>query len=158
MKLDPVFVVAPQARPAMMPTRRAALLAIGSGIVGVAIGYSVQGLFGGNSTGRPTVGLADPRLQWALTLAHPATPDAELLAEIVPFLAVVQETTTSGLDPSGPEVAALLSGVERLAIAVLANPRACDRASILLLLQTLAIHDTDPAFAELRAQLRKVAR
>lgn len=143
MKLDPVFLVAPQPNPPTMPTRRAFLIAGSTFTLGTAVGgacgYSIAAkpdpVAAGDVALEPT---NDVELDELRRLAVKA-PIAELIEKRLVFL--------NSLTKSYPKDEVLWKGASRLADAVLGNRPISDRRLFSRFLAQV-IEQGDPLFTQ----------
>lgn len=156
MKLDPVFLVAPQPNPPTMPTRRAFLIAgttftLGTA-VGGACGYSIAAKPDPVAAGDVDVDLEptnDVELDELRRLAVKA-PIAELIEKRLVFL--------NSLTKNYPKDEILWKGASRLADAVLANRPISDRRLFSRFLAQV-IEQGDPLFTKaLQPRVRDLRR
>lgn len=128
MRLEPVLLVAPSAQPAVMPTRRAFLLASGSLLLGAAAGGACGYSLGSTRVSVP----ATPADEEAAT--EPSTGDAMLdelrrLAVKAPIEELVQRGVffVTSLNRSYTNDQVLWTGVDRLARELVRNEKIADR-------------------------------
>lgn len=108
MKLDPVYVVAPERMPRTVPTRRAFLLAGVAGVVGAGGGYGLSQLLGREPKTSPGRTELDPMLRWLLTLCDDSSP----IEELIQYRAALLQALPRHKDNSS-----LWHGLARLAVA-----------------------------------------
>ncbi len=159
MKLEPVYLVAPRRR---IPARRAFLIAAGSALAGLGVGFvGGWGARGLRTEGAPPApgnlqtgidaGLRS-RIAWAKSVAS-ATDDGTLRQNLAGYLAILREAATAAIDD-----AALWSGVDRAtALVTGAAPTPVRKVHARTLLAILAVRPGPPTDSELLAALREAA-
>lgn len=155
MKIDPVYLLAPEPKPPAVPTRRAFLLAGVAGFAGIGAGYVLSAATSTATTETPSTAQgadeATERIRWAEDLASHGVD--EILDNLPAFLGVVHEANALRSDR-----VVLWSGVRKAAEAIVnrgAMPLRASKAKAILAIS--ALRPEDSTLRELRPFLLRIS-